>query len=174
MKSRRLIAVIGGHLSNTNPEALRVAEYTGRVLADLDLAVICGGEDGIMEAICRGCKLGGGTTFAVMKGNDKAAANAYIDYVILTSLDLAFMNVLIWSADGIIAFDGRYGTMHEMGLALDIGKPMIAIGNHELINMASITSPHFEYHSGYNVANIPHAVARLLAMIDDHSRNNTK
>ena len=56
MKSRRLIAVIGGHLSNTNHEALRVAEYTGRVLADLDLAVICGGEDGIMEAICRGCK----------------------------------------------------------------------------------------------------------------------
>lgn len=160
-----MIAAIGGHLSNTNPKAVLLAESFGSSLAQKGFTVICGGEDGIMEAICRGSKAANGTTMAIMKGNKRSDANKYVDYTILTSMDLAFMNVLIWSADGVIAFDGRYGTMSEIGLALDIGKPTIAVGTHKLINLGDVQSPYFAYYPGYDISRIPQIVEQLATMI---------
>src|SRR3989344_7282759 len=136
--NKPIIGIIGGHLNNTNNLALRLAEITGEELAKRGFAIACGGEDGIMEAVCKGAKKYDGTTIAITKSNKKEDANKYMDYVIPTSLDLAFMNVLAWSSDAIIAFDGRYGTMCEVGLTLDIGKPLVLLGKHELINSNNI------------------------------------
>ena len=152
--SRPIIGVFGGHAANTISEAIRLAEITGQRLADDGAAVACGGEDGIMEAVCRGAKSKGGTTIAIMKGNRKEAANRFVDIVIPTSLDLAFMNVLAWSSDGIIAFDGRFGTLCEIGLVLDIGRPLVLLGRHELINTAAIRSPNCLHLSDYSTASV--------------------
>ncbi|PJA94663.1 hypothetical protein CO131_00045 [Candidatus Kaiserbacteria bacterium CG_4_9_14_3_um_filter_50_16] len=102
-----IVGIIGGHSHNTNQQALSLAEKTGEQLAKLGITIACGGEDGIMEAICKGAKHCNGTTIAITKSNKKGDANRYVDYVIPTSLDLAFMNVLAWSSDAVIAFDGR-------------------------------------------------------------------
>lgn len=170
--SKIIIGIIGGHSHNTNEKALRLAEKTGEILAKKNIAVACGGEDGIMEAVCRGCKKFGGTTIGITKSNKKFVANKFIDYVIPTSLDLAFMNVLVWSSDGIIAFDGRFGTMSELGLALDIGKPLIAFGDHNLINMSEIKMPYFSHYKNYQDDKINETIEHLLLMINKHRKIN--
>ncbi len=163
--NKPIIGIIGGHQNNTNDLALRLAEITGGELAKRGLAIACGGEDGIMTAVCKGAKKYGGTTIAITKSNKKEDANEYIDYVIPTSLDLAFMNVLAWSSDAIIAFDGRYGTMCEIGLSLDIGKPLVLIGKHELINTDKIKAENFLHLKEYSEENIQEGIKFILRNI---------
>lgn len=64
-KSKLIIGIIGGHAHNTNTQALKIAEQTGEKLARLGIAVACGGEDGIMESVCRGAKKYGGVTIVI-------------------------------------------------------------------------------------------------------------
>lgn len=140
---KKIIGIIGGHNHNTTVEAKLMSEKIGIVLAKHGYTVATGGEDGIMESVCKGVKSVNGTTIAIIKGNNKQMANKYIDYVIATSLDLSFMNVLIWSADCILAFTGKYGTLSEIGLALDIGKPLIMIGDNDLLVRENIDRDNF-------------------------------
>ncbi len=164
-KSKPIIGVIGGHAHNTNTQAIKIAEKTGEKLAQLGVAVACGGEDGIMEGVCIGAKKYGGTTIAITKSNKKGFANKFIDYEIPTSLDLEFMNVLAWSSDAIIAFDGRFGTMCEIGLILDIGKPLILLGEHELINTEKIKAEKFVHLKEYTNKNIQKAIEFVVKSI---------
>lgn len=143
-----------------------IAEKTGEKLAQLGIAIACGGEDGIMESICMGAKKHGGTTIAITKSNQKGFANKFVDYEIPTSLDLAFMNVLAWSSDAIIAFDGRFGTMCEIGLILDIGKPLVLLGEHELINSEKINTEKFIHLKEYTDKNIQKAIDFVIQNIN--------
>jgi len=165
-KSKPIIGIIGGHAHNTTTQALMIAEKTGEKLAKLGLTIACGGEDGIMEKICKGAKKYGGTTIAITKSNKKGFANKFIDYEIPTSLDLAFMNVLVWSSDAIIAFDGRFGTMCEIGLILDIGRPLVLIGKHELINSKKIRTENFIHLKEYTDVNIQKAIDFVVRNIN--------
>lgn len=165
--SKPIVGVIGGHAHNTNNKALTIAYKTGVLLAKSGLTVACGGEDGIMEMIAKGAKKAKGTTIAITKSNRKEDANKYIDYVIPTSLDLAFMNVLVWSSDAIIAFDGKFGTMCEIGLALDIGKPTVLLGKHDLINTSDITELYFLHINTYEDDDVNQAIAFIKNQISN-------
>lgn len=162
---KKIIGIIGGHQHNTTRNALLLAEHVGAELARRGFAIICGGYDGIMEAVCRGCKEAGGTTIGVLKGNDLSQANPYIDYVIATSMDLASNHIIIWSSLGIIAFDGMYGTLNEIALALDTGKPLISLGQHRLLNVTNVDSNSFAHFEGYDLTQVPKAIDCLEAMI---------
>jgi len=144
---KKVIGVIGGHNHNTTKKARSISEKIGVILAENGYTIATGGEDGIMESVCKGAKSVDGTTIAIIKGNDKQMANKYIDYVIVTSLDLAFMNVLIWSSDCVLAFTGKYGTLSEIGLSLDIGKPLIMIGDNDLLVKENIDRDNFIHFS---------------------------
>src|SRR3989344_1858804 len=163
--NKPIIGIIGGHLNNTNKSALKLAELTGEELAKRGFAIACGGEDGIMESVCKGAKKYNGTTIAITKSNKKEDANKYMDYVIPTSLDLAFMNVLAWSSDAIIAFDGYFGTMCEIGLILDIGRPLVLLGEHKLINSGDITVSTFVHLREYSDQNVQKAIGFVLSQI---------
>lgn len=164
--SKLIVGIIGGHSNNTNRHALALAEKTGEKIAQMGIAIACGGEDGIMESVCRGAKKRGGITIAITKSNKKEFANKYIDYVIPTSLDLAFMNVLAWSSDAVIAFDGRFGTMCEIGLLLDIGKPLILLGAHDLIRSENIKVDNFLHLVRYTEENIDTAIDFAISKIN--------
>lgn len=161
-----IVGVIGGHAHNTNKKALVFAEKTGEKLAKLGIAITCGGEDEIMESVCMGAKKHSGTTIAITKSNKKGFANKFVDYEIPTSLDLAFMNVLAWSSDAIIAFDGRLGTMCEIGLILDIGKPLVLLDKHELINSEKINTEKFIHLKEYTDKNIQKAIDFVIQNIN--------
>lgn len=164
--SRPIIGIIGGHSHNTNTRALALAEKTGQELAKRGFTIATGGEDGIMEAVCRGAKKCGGITIAITKSNLKGFANDFIDYEIPTSLDLAFMNVLAWSSDAVIAFDGRFGTMCEIGLLLDIGKPLVLIGKHELLRTQKFSVRGFIHLKTYSQQNIEKAIRFVSKRIE--------
>lgn len=162
---KTIIGIIGGHGHNTTSDALLLSEHVGAELARRGFTIICGGYDGIMEAACRGCKEAGGTTIAILKGSDPSAANRYIDYAIPTSMDLASNNIIVWSSSGIIAFDGMYGTLTEMALALDIGKPLISMGHHRLLDVAKVDSDRFVHYEGYDLTQVSKTIDCLEGML---------
>ena len=160
-----LIGIIGGHLYNTNAKALALAERAGAEIARRGKGVICGGEDGIGEAACRGCKQAGGVTVAILKGSALARQHPHTDYAILTSMDVASNNILVWSSAGILAFDGRFGTLNEIALALDFGKPLISLGTLNYLRDDDIHEDTFAHYEGYDAERVPEVLDRLEAMI---------
>lgn len=137
---KKLIGIIGGRSHNTSREACACAEAIGIEIGKRGFGLVCGGDDGIMEAVCRGCKQSGGITIGVLKWNHTQNANEYIDIAIPTSMDLARNNIIVWSACGIIALEGRYGTASEISLALDIEKPLIVVGDNFLLREEAFES----------------------------------
>jgi uncharacterized protein (TIGR00725 family) len=124
------IAVVGG--SEATVPVLAAAEAVGAALASGGAIVVCGGLGGVMAAVCRGAKSAGGLTVGLLPGRDPSAANPWVDVVIATGLGEARNALVVGSAAVVIAFDGEYGTLSEIALALRAGTPVIGIGTWSL------------------------------------------
>ncbi|HIH96397.1 MAG TPA: TIGR00725 family protein [Thermoplasmata archaeon] len=125
---KKLIAVSGsnGTDENLTEFALRSAEEVGHWIAKKGGVLICGGRAGIMEAAAKGAKKAGGSTIGILPGS-KEEANRFIDIAIPTHLSYYRNYVLISSSDAVIGIAGRWGTLNELSLALDLGKPTIVL-----------------------------------------------
>jgi hypothetical protein len=121
-----IIAVIGA--GEAPQPVLDRAEAVGRELAQRGCILICGGHGGVMEAACRGASQAGGLTIGVMPEDDRSFANRYVQIPIVTGIGLARNRTIILSADAVIAIDGGYGTLSEIGYALQAGKPLVGLG----------------------------------------------
>jgi hypothetical protein len=123
---RTIVAVIGGQ-SGVSDEAKKLAREVGRLIAEHDAYLICGGMEGVMEAACRGAKEAGGTTIGVLPAGSKSDANPFVDIPIATGMGTARNVIIVRTADAIIAIDGSYGTLSEIAHALDQGKNVISL-----------------------------------------------
>jgi hypothetical protein len=125
---KKLIAVSGsnGGDKNLTEFALKSAEEVGYWIAKKGGILICGGRDGVMEAAAKGAKKGGGLTIGILPGS-KEEANKFIDIAIPTHLSYFRNYVLISSSDAVVGIAGRWGTLNELSLALDLGKPTIVL-----------------------------------------------
>ncbi|MFC1962000.1 TIGR00725 family protein, partial [Chloroflexota bacterium] len=103
------------------------AEEVGREIARKGAALICGGLGGVMEAACRGARTEGGMTIGILPGDNRYAANPYIQIPIATGMGYARNVAVVRSAQVVIAIDGSYGTLSEIGHALQAGIPVIGI-----------------------------------------------
>ena len=81
-----------------------------------------------MEAACKGARSAGGLTIGILPGDDRHAANAYVDVPIVTGMGYARNPIVVKSAQAIIAIDGSYGTLSEIALALQNGIAVIGLG----------------------------------------------
>jgi uncharacterized protein (TIGR00725 family) len=124
-KKSRIIAVIGGR--NPSKEEAETAEEVGRLLARHEAILICGGLTGVMEAACRGARSVGGLTIGVLPGNDASTANPYVQIPIVTNIGYARNVIVVRSAKAVIAIGGGYGTLTEIGYALDSKVPVIGL-----------------------------------------------
>ncbi|MFA4835320.1 MAG: TIGR00725 family protein [Dehalococcoidia bacterium] len=120
-----LIGVIGG--GKCSRKVARLAEEVGRELAERGATVICGGLGGVMESVCKGAREAGGQTIGILPGNSPADANPYVDIPIVTGMGEMRNVVIIKSARAVIAIDGEYGTLSEIGHALKRGVPVIGL-----------------------------------------------
>ena len=120
------IAVIGDRVCTEAVAGL--AESVGRSLAEAGAIVVCGGLGGVMEAACRGAQAAGGTTVGILPGEDPRVANPYVDIPIVTGLGTARNALVVKSVGAVIAVAGRYGTLSEIGFALNHGIPVIGLG----------------------------------------------
>jgi len=124
------IAVIGG--SRVSPQVADIAEEVGREIARRGAVLVCGGLGGVMEAACRGAALEGGLTVGILPGNDRRDANPYVKLPIITGLGSARNVAIVKSAHAVIAVDGSYGTLSEIGHALQHGIPVIGLNTWSL------------------------------------------
>jgi len=116
------VAVIG-----SGPEWEDVAEDVGRLLAERGCTVVTGGLDEVMAAAHRGAKAAGGTTIAILPGENRSAANPWADHVVVTGIGHARNLAVAASGDVVIAVGGSYGTIAEMALALRLGRRVVAL-----------------------------------------------
>ncbi len=123
--SKRLISVVGGR--KVEKRLLREAEKLGRLIAAKDAVVVCGGLTGVMEAVSKGAKAGGGLTVGILPHEHKKNANEYIDIPLATGLGIGRNVIIARTADAVIAVGGEYGTLSEIAFALQMGKPVVGI-----------------------------------------------
>ncbi len=103
------------------------AEAVGRLLAEQGATVVTGGLGEVMAAAARGAKSAGGTTLGILPGKTRAAANEWIDHVVVTGIGHARNLAVVASGDAVVAVGGRYGTLAEIGFALVLGRPVIVL-----------------------------------------------
>ncbi len=140
-----IISVIGSS-KPLNQEHVELAEEVGRELAKCGVMVVCGGLNGIMEAVCRGAKSEGGTTIGILPGRDSKDANLYVDIPIVTTMGFSRNVIVVNTGEAVIAVGGAYGTLSEIGHALGDGIPVIGLktwplsytGDGELVDGAII------------------------------------
>jgi len=120
-----IIGVIGG--GKCSPETAALAEKVGRELAQNNATLICGGLGGVMEAACKGAHQAGGQTIGVLPGNSPSEANPYVQIPIVTGMGEMRNVIIIKSAQAVIAIDGEFGTLSEIGHALKNSVPVIGI-----------------------------------------------
>lgn len=121
-----IISVIGGG-DSPSEEDLRMAEEVGRELARRGITVVCGGLEGVMAAVCRGAKAEEGVTIGILPGNEPTEANPWVDYPICTGMGYARNVIVVKSGRAVIAIDGAYGTLSEIGHALGDGIPVVGL-----------------------------------------------
>ena len=124
------IAVCGAGIASGEVE--RLAEETGRLLAEAGAVVVCGGLGGVMEAACRGAKSAGGTTVGILPGPRRADANQWVDIAIPTGMGEMRNALIVRAADAVIAIAGEFGTLSEIALALKIGTPVVGLSTWDL------------------------------------------
>ena len=125
------IAVIGDG-DPRGPDAhrlLEMAEEVGQHLARAGAVVVTGGLGGVMRATSRGALAAGGETIGILPGDDPSEANEFVRWPIATGLGVVRNLVVVTSADAVIAVGGKHGTLSEIGLALRMGRHVVALSS---------------------------------------------
>ncbi len=119
------VAVIGPR--EASREQLTAAEALGVALGGIGFTIVCGGRQGIMEAVCRGAASAGGLSVGLLPEVDAGSANPYVTVPIATGIGEA-RNVLVARAGFcVVAVGDSYGTLSEVALGLQFGRPVIGL-----------------------------------------------
>ena len=124
-KEHIIVAVIGG--SEVSAEIAALAEEVGREIARRGVTLLCGGMGGVMAAACKGAGEAGGLTIGILPGDNRREANPYVQIPIVSGVGYARNVAVVKSAQAVIAIDGSYGTLTEIGYALQSGIPVIGL-----------------------------------------------
>ncbi len=120
-----VIAVVGA--GKCSKKLRDMAFIVGKYVAENGGVIVCGGMGGIMEGAARGAREAGGVTIGILPTSNKEDANEFIDYIIPTGFGEARNIMVVRSADAVVAFPGKYGTLTEMAFALNAKKPVISV-----------------------------------------------
>jgi hypothetical protein len=123
---RAPIGVIGPRAAT--PAQFELAEEVGVGLADMGLAILCGGRQGVMEAVCRGAARHGGVTIGLLPEADIGAANPFVTVALATGIGEARNALVARAAHCLIAIGDSYGTLSEVALGLQFGKAVLGLG----------------------------------------------
>ncbi|MFB6280639.1 MAG: LOG family protein [Haloferacaceae archaeon] len=133
------VSVVGGS-SVTDAEAA-TAERVGELLGERGHTLVCGGLGGAMAAACRGASGAGGRTVGILPGEDRSAANPHVDVPVATGLGHARNALVVLNGDAVVAVDGGYGTLSELGLAGAFDRPTAGLGTHDVPGVVACETP---------------------------------
>jgi uncharacterized protein (TIGR00725 family) len=128
---RPILAIVG---AGQDPcEIAALAERAGRAAIDGGFHLACGGLGGVMAAACRGARSspahGRGLILGILPGGDTSAANPDCDLVVATGMGIARNAILVTTADAVLVLGGGAGTLSEVALAWQLGKPIAAVAS---------------------------------------------
>jgi uncharacterized protein (TIGR00725 family) len=132
------VAVVGS--GTASGELYEKAREVGRLVAERGGTVVCGGRSGVMEAVARGATEAGGTAIGILPDEDRKRANEHLSYSIATGTGHARNLAVVCSGDVVIAVGGEYGSLSEMGLALKVGRPVVALESWDLGEHVSVAA----------------------------------
>ncbi len=130
MSRRPVVAVIGQ--SGPLPDSL-VCDVValGTALVDAGWRIVSGGRDGVMAAVSEGAHASAsyreGDVVGILPGYDATEANPHVDIVVPTGLGIARNVLVVAMADVVVAVAGGPGTLSEIALAWQLGRPVIAL-----------------------------------------------
>jgi uncharacterized protein (TIGR00725 family) len=133
------VAVIGP--GDASPDELHAAEEIGAGLADAGAVVVTGGLGGVMEAACRGARSRRGHTLGILPGEDRDAANGWVEIAIATGLGELRNGLVVRAADAVMAIGGGHGTLSEIALALKLGRPVVGVGTWDIHGVEHVSTP---------------------------------
>jgi uncharacterized protein (TIGR00725 family) len=125
-----IVGVIGG--SRVDKNTAGSAYEVGKLLAEREALVVCGGLGGVMEAVCQGVSDGKGVSVGILPTDDTTEANYYVSVPIATGMGNARNFIIARTAEVLIAIGGSYGTLSEIAIGLNLGKPVIALDSWQL------------------------------------------
>ncbi|WP_457625807.1 TIGR00725 family protein [Persephonella sp.] len=143
----KLISVIGSSQVKRDSDEYRFAYELGKLIAKNGFGVVCGGREGIMEAVCRGAKEENGITIGIMPSIDGSDANRHVDIKINTGLGHARNPIVVASGEVVVAISGNYGTLSEIAYSKIFGKTVLGYKTHKVDGVIQIFRPDevFEY-----------------------------
>jgi len=130
---RRNVAVIGGYRASAYEADL--AYHLGKLLARDGYNLIQGGRQGVMLHAARGfqeqreisqsrCVVVG-----LLPGHDASDATAYLDVALPTGMGYLRNGLITCASDAVLAIGGMAGTLSEISLAWQMGKPIALLGS---------------------------------------------
>jgi uncharacterized protein (TIGR00725 family) len=122
---REPIGVIGPR--EAGAEQVAAAEAIGAGLARMGLAVLCGGREGVMEAVARGVAKERGVAIGLLPEADAHAANPHLSVVLPTGLGEARNAIIARASFCLVAIGDSYGTLSEVALGLQFGKSVFGL-----------------------------------------------
>jgi uncharacterized protein (TIGR00725 family) len=133
------VAVVGP--GEASPQEVHAAEEVGAALAARGAVVVTGGLGGVMEAASRGAKSRRGRTIGILPGEDREAANGWVDVAIATGLGELRNGLVVRAVDAVVAVGGGHGTLSEVALALKLGRPVVGVGTWEVHGVEHVSTP---------------------------------
>jgi hypothetical protein len=119
------IGVIGPR--EATPAQLAVALEVGELLGDCRLTVICGGRQGVMQAVCEGIARVGGLAVGLLPDADAASANPFVNVAIATGIGEARNALIARASFCLIAIGDSFGTLSEVALGRQFGKLVVGL-----------------------------------------------
>jgi uncharacterized protein (TIGR00725 family) len=119
------VAVIGPRAASE--EERQAALALGAGLAGLGIVLLCGGKGGVMEAACEGAATAGGLSVGLLPDTEWQAANRFVTIPLATGIGEARNAIIARAALALVAVGGGYGTLSEIALALQFGRPVLAL-----------------------------------------------
>jgi uncharacterized protein (TIGR00725 family) len=133
------VAVVGP--GDASPQELHAAEEVGAGLAAAGIVVVTGGLGGVMEAACRGARSRHGHTLGILPGEDREAANGWVEIAVATGLGELRNGLVVRAADALVAVGGGHGTLSEVALALKLGRPVVGLGTWDVHGVEHVSTP---------------------------------
>lgn len=135
---KRLIGVIGA--GQASSVGMQQAYRVGRLIAENDAVLVCGGLGGVMEAASKGCFEAGGDVIGVLPGSSADSANPYVTLPIVSNMGHARNIIIAHTAEVLIAIEGGFGTLSEMAIGLKLGKPVVQLNSWQNLDSAIVAN----------------------------------
>jgi len=106
---------------------LKAALAVGELLAECGFIVVCGGRQGVMQAVCEGVARNGGTSIGLLPDSDPSQANRYVSVALATGIGEARNALIARASLCLVAIGDSFGTLSEVALGRHFGKRVFGL-----------------------------------------------